>query len=191
MGMKVATKEAIDRLAALKLDGDSGENLSAICSVIYGRKPEFGWTVGACSALRQILINWLEQYDPAEWADSYLVEQDLMRLPVDADGVPIHEGDTVYDATGQRLVAQYLSTTVVCSYTKLTDNGKYIDEVGYVSHVPNTLVHHRPTLEELLGEALNEAAMLDRQEGYWPSAADITNIVNSLADKLQLKGCDA
>ena len=47
--------------------------------------------------------------------------------------------------------------------------------------------YHALTVEDVLEKALNEAAMLDRIEGYWPSAADITNIVNELAPKLQLR----
>ncbi len=47
-----------------------------------------------------------------------------------------------------------------------------------------------PTVEDVLEKALNEAAMLDREEGYWPSAADITNLVNELAPKLRLKETD-
>ena len=51
-------KEAIERLAEVKLDGgayaDSFANLSAVCKAVYD--PPFGWTLGAVATLRDRLI---------------------------------------------------------------------------------------------------------------------------------------
>ena len=86
-------QKTIDNLKALALDGGSHENLSAICDVLYGGKPEFGWTKGACEWLRDALVGLLEQHDPDEWADEYLDEVGLVRLPKDSNGEVIYIGD--------------------------------------------------------------------------------------------------
>lgn len=60
------------------------------------------------------------------------------------------------------------------------------DEYG-CGHIVRLCRHKPPTVEDVLEKALNKAASLDRPEGYWPSAADITNILNEIAPKLQLR----
>jgi uncharacterized pyridoxamine 5'-phosphate oxidase family protein len=90
-------------------------------------------------ALRNKLIDLLETADP----DNYAL--------VDADMVPIHEGDTVYSMTNcKKLVVKNIYACVNCAYITLTANGKYIEEVGYVNYMPDMLMHRKPTIEDVL-----------------------------------------
>ena len=102
-----------------------------------------------------------------------------IKLPVDADGEPIHIGDVMeWCDSGETLEVVGIGDD--CLF--------YLDgEEAEWTAARNKRHHHSPAVEDVLERALNEAAMLDRQEGYWPSAADITNIVNSLASKLRLR----
>ena len=104
------------------------------------------------------------------------VEEFWTLLPRDADGEVIHIGDVMaYTDNTKPMEVVALVPPVIF----LTEDGpRYADMCRH---------YHAPTVEDVLEKALNEAAMLDRQEGYWPSAADITNIVNSLASKLRLR----
>ena len=53
---------------------------------------------------------------------------------------------------------------------------------------PGCLINCKaPTVRDVIEGALNEAAMLDRKKGYWPSAADITNITDRVVKALGLK----
>jgi len=90
-------------------------------------------------ALCNKLIDLLETADP----DNYAL--------VDADMVPIHEGDTVYSTTNcKKLVVKSIYACVNCAYITLTANGECIEEVGYVNHMPNMLTHRKPTVEDVL-----------------------------------------
>ena len=142
-------RETIERLKALALVGDSHENLSAICSALMGRL-DYGWTIGACASLREVLIDTLEQLDPDEWADSYLDEVGLVRLPKDADGEYIHIGDRMED---NERVARIV----------LTDDS--LEPSVYLEKLPSVLhehfcheVHHyhKPTVESVLQDMVND-----------------------------------
>ena len=123
-----------------------------------------------------------------QWIDSHYA-----LLPKGADGEPIHIGD--------KLVGKYLEGNPLVKCTRLTltndwmvGNGRGEGKTDWmVGHgrgegTPSLYAHyHEPTVEDVLEKALNEAAMLDRESGYWPSAADITNIVNEIAPKLRLR----
>lgn len=113
------------------------------------------------------------------------IEERCVLLPLDKDGVPIHIGDEMVDQEKDRFVVSGLDfsdTRVgVCKIIGV----RYGIEYPYQ---PSKIIHyHKPTVEEVLEEALNKAASLDRKEDYWPSAADITSIVSEIAPKLQLK----
>lgn len=136
-------QETINQLKALPLDGGSHENLSAICSVIY--QPEFGWTTGACSMLRETLIDWLEQFDPTCWANGYLAEQGLRRLPKDANGENIHLGDEMQWPNGGTFEVIGIGNGVLF----------YTDEDGTTKWTGSyDKTHHKPTLKEALSEVL-------------------------------------
>lgn len=117
-------------------------------------------------------------------SDESLTEQGWIRLPLDADGEYIHIGDVMDSKVDHLFDGKpfMVRAMVLCE-----DGWEAADSRFGNRYKPDSLHHHKPTVEDVLEKALSEAAMLDRPEGYWPSAADITNIVNSLAAKLQLK----
>ena len=108
-----------------------------------------------------------------------------IELPMDADGEYIHIGDEMewvrYEGSDQTIVRKVSGVGNGVFFAWSDEQGRYAQ---YESHAYRH--YHAPTVEDVLEQALNEAAMLDRPEGYWPSAADITNIVNSLVAKLRL-----
>lgn len=163
-------QKTIERLRALDFVGkDSYENLSAICFVLYDGKPEYGWTMGACSTLRETLVGWLEQYDPADWADVYLAEQGLVRLPVDADGEVIHVGDEVQDKDGK--------VDVVMNFT-LHHNGTWSIRTFGTWVRPDELTHyHAPTIEDVLREFWGEVGT--------SGDAHLDELVAEYADKVR------
>lgn len=88
--------EIVERLRSLELNEGSHENLSAICDVIC--HSDFGWTKGACEALRDKLVRLLEaSYNMATKPDTEPGGQLMgglqefeghvgVALPLDADG---------------------------------------------------------------------------------------------------------
>ena len=115
-------------------------------------------------------------------SDDELADMGLMRLPADADGMPIRMGDTVrFEPDGEPFEVRHIRYHAGFE-TEVGDGERWGDLVAAAC------VHYEPpTVEEVLEEALNKAASLDREDGYWPSAADITNIVNEVAPKLRLR----
>lgn len=113
-----------------------------------------------------------------------MVELGWIRIPKDVDGEYIHIGDVMDSKVDHLFDGKpfMVRAMVLCE-----DGWEAADSRFGNRYKPDSLHHHKPTVEDVLEKALSEAAMLDRPEGYWPSAADITNIVNSLAAKLQLK----
>ena len=168
-------KETINNLKALPLNGGSHENLNAICSVLY--KPEFGWTHGACSTLRDGLVGMLEQLDPDEWSKEYLAEVGLVRLPKDADGEYIHIGDRMED---NERVARIV----------LTDDS--LEPSVYLEKLPSVLhehfcheVHHyhKPTVEELLDEMYS--ALDDSRIPNGSESRSYDEIISEYADRIR------
>lgn len=111
------------------------------------------------------------------------VEECYALLPKDARGEYVHVGDEMECRGCGR---EWFDPFVVVGMEVSADGWvAYAPDGG--GHYPTLLRHKRPTVEEMLEDALNRAAHLDREEGYWPSAADITNIVNEVAPMLRLK----
>ena len=128
------------------------------------------------------------------------LEEEYVPLPNDEDGVPIHIGDEMEGVNKYDSLKKAMGKVITVSFESdgITDvaiqvwgsDGKSWHRV-YLDPNANIYRHyHEPTVEDVLEKALNKAAMLDREEGYWPSAADITNFVNELAPKLRLKETD-
>ncbi|MBQ9021644.1 MAG: hypothetical protein IJ113_06480 [Eggerthellaceae bacterium] len=121
--------------------------------------------------------------DMCEIADE--IERAYMKLPLDADGVPIHVGDYVRlnpeggIFTVRGVGVNSAGNPVMWGVRELNTQTTRHRIDGEVRHV------QPDTVESLLEEALDDAAMLDRGVGYWPSAADITNIVNDYAERIR------
>lgn len=109
------------------------------------------------------------------------VESNYIERPIDADGMTVLPSDSMVDSNGEQFTVSSIEL-LACGEWIVYGNGKLGSVYAKLCH------HYQPsTVEDVLEEALNRAANLDRKEGYWPSAADITNIVNEVAPKLQLK----
>ncbi|MBQ9021046.1 MAG: hypothetical protein IJ113_03380 [Eggerthellaceae bacterium] len=108
------------------------------------------------------------------------IENYYMRLPLDADGVPIRPGDRLETTDG-------MSTTFDCKSLYLCRDGWAVHGAVH-GHRPDEVRHVKPdTVESILEEALDKAAMLDRgaNTGYWPSAADITVLAKDYAERIR------
>ena len=80
------------------------------------------------------------------------IDAEMVELPRDADGVPIHVGDTVYLEDGRMAEAYSIKfknceTNVLCR----TPSGCY----GYVYRLPNKLTHTRPDSLERIADELD------------------------------------
>ena len=100
-----------------------------------------------------------------------------IRLPVDADGVPIHVGD----------VMEWDNGTFTVHELKVTEDGwtTWDEQHGYTVHTDETH-HHAPTVEDVLQKLLEQAV------GY--SDAHTTVALNAIAEcaaKLRLAGENA
>lgn len=108
-----------------------------------------------------------------------LFGQAYMPIPVGADGELVRVGDemTLQQNVFERpSVVQSLTWDGEDWYFKCFDG--FFNVAGF-SH------YHKPTFVKVLEEALNRAAELDQADGYCPSAADITNIVEEYGPLLR------
>ena len=142
----------IDELKAIDLDAmaTSSDWLYAIASAVH--KPDCVWTAKACAEYRDVIVGLLEQYDPDGWSDEYLREQGLVRLPVDADGIPVRVGDMVTCDCGTPVVVDRVEVSLSSGYAR--NYVTVIDRQGIrVTTDASALTHyHEPTLEDVLME---------------------------------------
>ena len=189
-------KAAIERLMAIKLNGGSHENLSAIAQAIMP-DAAFGWTVGACERLRDTLVDLIEGGWDAGFDEGYASaddwwaehEQDLeehgwVRLPVGIDGETIRIGDTVR----QRLMFSGESMPLTVDRMELSrgrDGYRWTVAMDDDAScwVPSSLLrHHRtPTVEDVL-----------REFGDWyahtKGGCDEDGVIADFAKRLRLAG---
>lgn len=136
-----------------------------------------------CAKIRAITVSFdktvlLDQLDAIERE----VESNYIELPKDANGERVTIGDTVHDYEE----GYDFRVDGFMLWGNTTEWWAFQDQ-AVQQKLKNCSIVKPPTVEDVLESALNAAAMLDRNRGYWPSAADITNIVNEIAPKLQLK----
>ena len=116
---------------------------------------------------------WVELRDLADRIDFEMAE-----LPKDADGVPIHVGDTAYLKDGRevtviRFVFEHetpaITPTIVCS----------LDGNPDVVRLPSSLTHERPDSWERIADELDE--MVDAAG----QADDVCEKLADLADRIR------
>lgn len=109
--------------------------------------------------------------------DAELAEHGLVRLPVDADGVPIHVGDVMeWCDSGETLTVEGIGRDVLFS----TDG-----ENAEWTAARNKRHHHAPTVEDVLREFTDE--VWNRCcEGATASDSGIDELVAECAAKLRL-----
>lgn len=108
-----------------------------------------------------------------------LIDRDMVELPKDADGVPIHMGDTVYGEDGR---AWHVKGISLGRWTKWAE--------GYVVHamgdsgqwhylMPEWLTHTRPDSLESIADELDE--LVDAAD----SADDGSEMLANFADRIR------
>lgn len=101
------SKEIVERLRGLELVGGSHQMLAAIGAAVL--PTHHGWTSGACRALRDRLVELVEDdaygrgyaagyatgADTTEADMGVMIERQYIPLPLDADGVPVRISDVM------------------------------------------------------------------------------------------------
>lgn len=137
----------------------------------YNMGYEAGIDMGFASA-----DDWLADHEDA------MAEHGWVKLPVDADGEPIHVGERV------QLIGNDPSTV---SHMSLADDGwrvyvKYDGGIGTGSGEPKRIRHyHEPTVEDVLREF---ASAYDRIGGEDDEHQKYLNLIAEFAAKLRLAG---
>jgi len=111
--------------------------------------------------------------------------EDMVPLPVDADGVPIHVGDVMENIVCPSVHHEVTGVGVECFYGWDDGNGRYsqFDVACYRRH-------HAPTVEDVLREFVDE--VWNRCcEGATASDSGIDELVAEYAAKLRLAGENA
>ena len=112
--------------------------------------------------------DWLGQHEDA------MAEHGWIRLPLDADGVPIHVGDVVEYADNP-------TELFTASYIELEKNGWWVFG-GVMGRRPdNYRHHHEPTVEDVLRELLDEAE-------HFHSLEEERDAISEYAKRLTLAG---
>lgn len=102
-----------------------------------------------------------------------LAEQGWVRLPVDADGVPIHMGDTVYRATAKPVFRFQVESMA------LTDDVWDVD-----GHEPGELRHwEASSIEDLLDEFAQKNEERYTDEEYASIRAEYADRIREMMDE--------
>lgn len=143
-----------------------------------------------CSTTRAILVGYIDgidrevddmwhalTIDAKPMTDENMAADGWVRLPVDADGVPIHVGDVLEwrYGNGEFEVVGIGGNTLF--YIDKDSNECEWTEAGDKHH------HHVPTVEDVLLEMLYKAHIYDRQEMEL-----IPDLIAEYAAKLRLAG---
>ena len=141
---------------------------------------EFRWRIEAIES--EVKANRVDAYtegydagfasadDLAAQHEDAMAEHGWVRLPVDADGVPIHVGDLMEVSNGRRDEVRFLT---------LNEDGWAFNEKGWV---PNWSHHHAPTVEDVL----REFALACEDAGN--AGPEVERIAAEFAAKLRLAG---
>ena len=120
--------------------------------------------------------------DAKPMTDENMAESGWVKLPVDADGVPIHVGDVMENIVWPSVHREVTGVGVECFYGWDERNGRYsqFDVVRYRHY-------HAPTVEDVLREFTDE--VWNRCcEGATASDSGIDGLVAEYAAKLTLRG---
>ena len=141
----------------------TAETLKLLYGETWGKGYDMGFDAGYASA-----DAWFVDHDDE------LAEHGWVRLPVDADGKPIHRGDKLYG----------YDTTITAGRMVLNENGWMVQHTyGTFWYDPANLRHvEHPTVEDVL------IKMLETAVGYSDAHTTVAySVVSEYADKLQLR----
>jgi hypothetical protein len=123
-------------------------------------------------------LNSLQIYELKHIADC--IDSELMELPRDRDGVPIHVGDTVYLDDGSKAVV----TCIKIERGSHGDEFKLLDES--FSRLPNYLTHERPDSWKRIADELEEWSEDNRVNGdgeVFERARQFSDRIRKLAER--------
>lgn len=123
-------------------------------------------------------LNSLQVYELNHIADR--IDAEMVELPKDADGVPIHVGDTVWDCiSGMQMAVHEL---------RLKDRWTISTDTGFApwTSKASAVTHARPDSLESIADELDEKAGSLTKDGYtWQEDAihDFADRIRKLAEK--------
>lgn len=101
------------------------------------------------------------------------IDREMVELPRDANGVPIHVTDLVYMDDGRRACVTEIDIERECEAIDCWDGSKH------VAYHPSGITHERPDSWELIADDLDE--MVDAAD----SADDMCEILANFADRIR------
>lgn len=123
-----------------------------------------------------------DEYDvPPLYKLADRAESEMVELPKDADGVPIHVGDTVYTADGSEAYVARIDFVPDVPGAELRFPCGTISE-----YVPRYISHKRPDSLERIADELEELSESNRINGsgeVFYRAGDLAARIRRLADK--------
>jgi hypothetical protein len=122
-----------------------------------------------------------EYMDPKELlALADRVDRELVELPKDADGVPIHVGDTLFNS-GKEYVVTCISTDY-CDH----NFAFYANDNDSIAYNPKAFTHEHPDSLERIADELEKLSESNRINGsgeVFYRAGDLAARIRRLADK--------
>ena len=148
--------------------------------------------VGANGAARKVAdMGGLDMSTSELYALAGCIDSEMVKLPRDRDGVPIHVGDTVYLEDGRKTEVVRIELTVEKVFVKETiiccfdfSNGVH----KCVTRVPSKLTHERPDSFERITDELkryaNDSYSEDEIDGMTASTlVDFADRIRKLAER--------
>ena len=106
------------------------------------------------------------------------IDAEMVELPKDKDGVPIHVGDLVYMDDGRRACVTEIDIKDGCEVIDCWDGSKH------VAYHPSGITHERPDSLERIADELDEMVDAARSaDGGCEKLADLAERIRKLAEK--------
>lgn len=109
------------------------------------------------------------------------IDKEMAELPKDADGVPIHVGDTVYMSNGRKV---YVSRVNIARDHTSIDSGPRGNGPIFFAIEPTRFTHKRPDSWERIANEL-EGLSVDSSDNYYVSThcSKLADRIRKLAQK--------
>ena len=106
------------------------------------------------------------------------LDREMIELPKDRDGVPIHVGDTVYLGDGSKAIVTRISIGIDESIISVLANGNKL------ARIPWYITHKRPDSWESIADDVDEIVnSFDSTDDRCEKLADIADSIRKLAKK--------
>lgn len=104
------------------------------------------------------------------------IDREMVELPKDADGVPIHVGDTIYDSAGNDVIVT--SFSVHCEGFDI-----FVDGNSSHDHTPSHYTHERPDSWERIAYDIETVVPID-DEGDERLRHEFADRIRRLAERM-------